>query len=97
MEAVGYTNTGHAGYRDAVEHVYAIFGYSHSEIDGLALEFRGVQPPRFSYTLDESPDTIDEYVAELWDMACRHSESTFSALWLFTTVWFMEIGNVNGF
>lgn len=78
MEAVGYANTGYAGYRDAVEHVYAIFGYSPSKIDGLVLEFRGVQPPRFSHALDGSPDTIDEYVAELRDMACRHSEPTFS-------------------
>lgn len=97
VEAIGYANTGYVGYRDAVEHVYAIFGYSPSEIDRSALEFRGVQPPRFSYALDGSPDTIEEYVGELWDLACRHSESTFSALWFFTTVWFMEIGNVNGF
>lgn len=96
-EAVGYANTGYAGYRDAVEHVYAIFGLSSCEIDQSALQFRGVQPPRFSYALDGSPDTIDEYVAELWDLARRYSESTFSALWFFTTVWFMEIGNVNGF
>lgn len=48
---------GYVGYRYAVKHVYAIFGYSSSEIDQLALEFRGVQQqPRFSCALDGSPD-----------------------------------------
>lgn len=82
------------GYREAVEHVYAIFEI---EVDQSALDFSKAEPPRYSSALSKSPDSIDQYVSEVWDMSCEHSESTFTALYYFTTVWFMEVGNVNGF
>lgn len=85
---------GFEGYKEAVEYVYAIFD---AEIDVLALEFGGTTPPRYSAALSKAPSTIDEYVADLWDISCEHSESLFTALYMFTTIWFMELGNVNGF
>ena len=39
----------------------------------------------------------DEYVADLWDVSCEHSQSLFTALYMFTTIWFMELGIVKGF
>ena len=85
---------GFSGYKEAVQYVYAIFD---AEVDRSALSFDGTEPPKHSTALSKSPSSIDEYVAELWDLSCQHNESTFTALYFFTTVWFMELGNVNGF
>ncbi|MCJ1366036.1 hypothetical protein MMC16_005161 [Acarospora aff. strigata] len=93
IRTVGFT-PGFDGYKEAVEYVYAIFD---TEVDPLALSFEGTSPPSYSAALSKEPSNIDEYVAELWDASCRHSESLFTALYFFTTVWFMELGNVNGF
>ena len=92
-KAVGFRG-GLAGYKEAVEHVYAMFD---SEVDESALNFGGTEPPAYSTALSKRPVSIEEYVAELWDMSCQHTESTFTALYFFTTVWFMELGNVGGF
>lgn len=85
---------GYSGYKEAVEHVYAIFD---TAIEAPALEFSSTAPPSYSAALSSSPSSIDEYVAQLWDLSIQHTESTFSALYFFTTVWYMELGNVNGF
>jgi len=92
-KTVGF-RAGFEGYKEAVEYVYAIFDI---EVDESALNFKGTSPPSYSITLSKKPSSIDEYVAELWDASCQHSESLFTALYMFTTVWFMELGNVNGF
>lgn len=84
---------GLAGYREAARYVYAIFALP---VDASALHF-DVAPPVFSAALGKAPPDIEAYVAELWDLSMRHCEGTFSALWFFATVWFMEMGNVNGF
>ncbi|KAJ2906358.1 hypothetical protein MKZ38_002074 [Zalerion maritima] len=89
---IGYL-PGIEGYKEAVEHVYSIFDIP---VERAAVEFT-VQPPAHSFALKKAPAGIEEYVGDLWDLATHHSESTFSALYFFTTVWFMEMGNVNGF
>ncbi|KAK3361498.1 hypothetical protein B0T24DRAFT_641712 [Lasiosphaeria ovina] len=89
---------GFDGYAEAVRHVYAMFGYNTEQNDAAeALDFTGTHPPAFSFALKKAPASIDEYVTELWDLSTRNTESTFSALYFFTTVWFMELGNVGGF
>ncbi len=67
------------------------------EVDPSALDFEGTSPPKYSSALLRSLDSTDEYVAELWETSCKHSESLFTALYFFTTVWFVEMGNINGF
>jgi len=89
---VGY-RPGLEGYREAATYVYAIFDIP---VEEEALNFSH-PPPAFSIALGKSPTSIDEYVSELWNLSKEHCESTFSALYFFTTVWFMELGNVNGF
>ena len=91
---VGFFRTGIDGYKEAVDHVYAMFNI---EADERAIDFSTVEVPKYSSALSMSPDSIDQYVSELWDLSCKHSESTFTALYYFTTIWFMEVGNVNGF
>ncbi|KAK4206172.1 hypothetical protein QBC37DRAFT_357225 [Rhypophila decipiens] len=99
-ETVGYGRPGLEGYREAVEHVYAMFGLP---VDRAAVEFgdSDLLPPKSSFALStggSSPaKTIEEYVGQLWDLSTKHSESTFSALYFFTTVWAMEVGNIGGF
>ncbi|KAJ9161022.1 hypothetical protein NKR19_g2725 [Coniochaeta hoffmannii] len=94
-DTVGYGRPGLEGYRQAVEHVYAMFDLP---VDRAAVVFdEATTPPSFSFALSGEPASIDEYAGQLWDLSCRHSESTFSALYFFTTVWAFEVGNVNGF
>ena len=93
VPTVGFAG-GFEGYRAAVEHVYAIFNL---EVDPLAVMFDGTDPPRYSAALSRTPSDINDYVTSLWDTSCEHTESTFSALYFFCTVWFMEIGSANGF
>ncbi|EXJ96337.1 hypothetical protein A1O1_01463 [Capronia coronata CBS 617.96] len=85
---------GMAGYKEAVQHIYAIFDMA---VEDHAMQFSSTPPPPYSYALHSSPSTIEEYVSQLWDVSTQNSESTFSALYFFTTVWFMELGNLNGF
>jgi len=70
------------GYCEAVTYIYNIFD---EPFDTSALRFE-VLPPKFSPALSKSPATIDEYVADLWDASCENSESTFTALFIFTLV-----------
>ena len=85
---------GFEGYKEAVEYIYVLFD---AEVDPLALEFGGTDPPRRSAALSKAPSTIEEYVADLWNVSGKHSESLFTALYMFTTICFIELGNVNGF
>lgn len=81
-KTVGF-RAGFEGYKEAVEYVYAIFDI---EVDESALNFKGTSPPGYSITLSKKPSSIDEYVAELWDASCQHSESLFTALYMFTSL-----------
>jgi hypothetical protein len=92
-KVVGF-KSGFEGYKEAVEYIYATFN---TEVDQSALKFEGTSSPSYSTALSKKPSSIDEYVAELWDASCAHSESLFTALYIFTTVWFIELGNINGF
>ena len=85
---------GYEGYKEAVKHIYAIFN---TQVDDLALDFSSTRPPTYSSVLGLSIPDIDDYVSKLWDLSTEHSESTFTALYFFTTCWFIELGNVNGF
>lgn len=91
-ECVGY-KPGMDGYREAVEYVYRLLD---EPLDQASIQFQ-CDPPKYSSALSKSPVSIDEYVTELWDVSCKHSESTFTALYMFTLVWFMEVGACNGF
>ncbi len=84
---------GMSGYRDAVQYIYRLFD---EPLDENALRFT-VPPPKYSCTLGYSPSSIEEYVDGLWTVCCQHSESTFTALYMFTLVWSIEEGNCNGF
>lgn len=89
---IGY-KAGYEGYREAVEYVYSLFN---EPLDHSAVSF-GCAPPLFSQALSKTPASINDYVADLWDISCLHSESTFTALYMFTLVWSIELGNCNGF
>jgi hypothetical protein len=92
VRTVGY-RPGLDGYREAAKYVYSMFDIP---VEEEALNFHH-PPPAFSTALAKSPASIDEYASDLWDLSTEHCESTFSGLYFFTTVWFMELGNVNGF
>ncbi|KAI0454235.1 hypothetical protein F5B21DRAFT_245692 [Xylaria acuta] len=89
---IGYL-PGLEGYREAATYVYSVFDIP---VEEEALNFSH-PPPSFSVALGKSPVSIDEYASELWELSKEHCESTFTALYFFTTVWFMELGNVDGF
>ncbi|KAI0466079.1 hypothetical protein F4859DRAFT_337165 [Xylaria cf. heliscus] len=89
---VGYL-PGLEGYREAASYVYSIFGIP---VEEEALNFSH-PPPSFSIALGKTPVSVEEYTSELWELSKKHCESTFTALYFFTTVWFMELGNVDGF
>lgn len=84
---------GKDGYQAAVHWVYSLFSLP---ADPSALNPSGT-PPLETRVLPTPPGSIDEYVAALWDFSVRHGESTVSALYIFTTIWFIEMGNVGGF
>ncbi len=93
ITTVGFTG-GFEGYKEAVEYVYAIFDI---EVDPSALNFEGTSPPKYSSAFSKSPDSTDEHVAELCETSCKHSDSLFTALYSFMTLWFVQMGNINGF
>lgn len=92
-EAIGFA-PGLKGFNQAVKHIYAIFD---EEVDASTSDFAETSPPAYSIALSKSPSSAQEYVAVLWDLSCAHSESTFTAMYFFSLVWSMEMGNVNGF
>ena len=89
---IGYRR-GLPGYQEAVRHVYAIFG---EPVDYAALSPSLGELP-CSAALGRQPDSTEDYVASLWTLCLEHSESTFSALYMFCCVWFIEVGNSGGF
>ena len=92
-DTVGFKQ-GLVGYREAVRHVCSMF---EEEVDESAINPQIGDPPAYSHALSKRPESLAEYAASLWDVSCHHSESTFTALYFFTLVWSMELGNVHGF
>ena len=90
--AVGYRE-GTAGYQDAVRYVYGLFNET---IDTSALE-PPTLPSHMSFALGRQTESTEDYVGSLWTLCLQHSESTFSAMYMFCCVWFIEVGNVGGF
>jgi hypothetical protein len=41
-------------------------------------------------------DTLQNYVSDLWNLCWKTDPSTFGALYLFTTVWYIDVGNDHG-
>lgn len=92
VHTIGYSE-GLSGYQEAVRHCYALFNET---LDPVALE--PPQIPLFrSSVLGRQPRSTDDYVGSLWTLCLEHSESTFSTLYMFCCVWFIEVGNVGGF
>ena len=89
---VGYED-GFAGYQEAVRHIYALFNET---MDPEALHPPEIPLPA-SHALGYRPSTTEEYVGSLWTLSLEHSESTFSALYMFCCIWFIEVGNLGGF
>jgi hypothetical protein len=96
-DSVGF-QAGVEGYRCAVREVYSILG--ESVVDSSALDpFKGnLEPPKESKALGgvRCAD-MEEYVTQLWNLCILHGESTFTALYTFSFIWFTEMGNVGGF
>lgn len=92
-KTVGFT-PGVEGYREAVQYIYNLFN---EPLDESAVGFGPGNYPTFSPALSKAPTSTIEYVGDLWDVCLEHTESTFTALYMFTTVWFIEVGNTNGF
>jgi hypothetical protein len=77
------------GYQEAVRYVYKLLG---EKADGNALNPTS-ECPTSSVVLDPCPANIEEYVAQLWRLCFETQESTFAALFAFTTYWQADIGN----
>ena len=77
------------GYRDVVRYVYKLFG---QQVDMNALNPTS-DPPKTSVILDPCPDTIEDYFAQLWTYCFQKEESTFAALFAFTSFRAADIGN----
>ena len=84
---------GIAGYQEAVRYVYRLFN---ENADAAALEPPPMQS-HVSIALGRRTASTEDYVGSLWTLCLQHSESTFSALYMFCTIWFIEVGNVGGF
>ncbi|KAF2153786.1 hypothetical protein K461DRAFT_116058 [Myriangium duriaei CBS 260.36] len=91
--AIGFA-PGMQGFLEAARHIHLIFG---EDLDGQPLSFEGLSPPKTSSAISGRYIDIDSYVAELWNTSCSYSESTFTAMYWFSLVWSMEMGNVAGF
>ena len=92
IPTIGYRD-GLVGYQEAVRYTYALFDQS---VDSAALE-PPPMPSHFSFALRRRTESTEDYVAALWNVCLEHSESTFSAMYMFCCVWFIEVGNVGGF
>ncbi|PVF96235.1 hypothetical protein CPB86DRAFT_787122 [Serendipita vermifera] len=96
-DTVGFQQ-GLEGYREAVREVYAIFGQETVE-DSALNPFKGdLQPPEESKALGGIKcANMEDYVTQLWNLCVQHGETTFTALYSFSCIWFTEMGNVGGF
>ena len=92
ISTIGY-QSGIEGYQEAVRYIYALFD---QPIDQTALE-PPPMPSHYSFALGRDIESTEDYVASLWTVCLGNSESTFSALYMFCCVWFMEVGNIGGF
>ena len=50
-----------------------------------------------SFALGQLTESTEDYVGGLWTLCSQHFESTFSAMYMFCYVRFIEVGNVGGF
>lgn len=91
---VGFARPGKEGYQDAIRFVYKIFGFDNAEPS--ALEPEG-PPPKLSQAINFAARDVDDYVGRLWDLCCSAESTMFGALYLWTGVWYMEMGNTKGF
>jgi len=82
------------GYQEAVRYIYSLFD---EPVDSNALVPTS-KPPISSEVMSVCPETIEGYVAALWDHCILTQESTFAALYAFCYFWMLDIGNdsVNG-
>ena len=92
MPTIGY-HDGMKGYQEAVRYVYDLFN---QPMDISALE-PPPMPPHISSALGRRVMSTEDYVSSLWTLCLEYSESTFSALYMFSCIWFIEVGNVGGF
>lgn len=92
LPTVGFRE-GLDGYREAVRFVYALMNMP---VDPSALE-PVPMPTHYSTALGRDTKSTEDYAGSLWTLCLQHSESTFSALYMFCCIWFIEIGNVCGF
>ena len=92
IPTIGYVD-GIAGYQEAVRYVYDLFN---QPMDPSALE-PPPMPPHISSALGRRVTSTEDYASSLWTLCLEHSESTFSALFMFCCIWFIEVGNVGGF
>jgi len=93
IHTIGFSG-GLAGYHEAVRYVYSLLG--EKDIDATALHPGGT-PPLRSCVLSSIPLSIEEYAARLWDVCIDDAESTFVALYMFTNIWSMDVGHIQGF
>lgn len=89
---IGY-QAGIQGYQEAVRYVYALFN---EPLDDTAVN-PPPMAPHDSVALGRRTTSTEDYVSSLWTLCLDHSESTFSALYMFCCVRFIEVGNVGGF
>ena len=92
VPTIGY-HDGIRGYQEAVRYVYALFN---EPMDSSALE-PPAMPTHMSMALGRRVTSTEDYVSSVWTACLRNSESTFSALYMFCCIWFIEVGNVGGF
>jgi hypothetical protein len=77
------------GYQEAVRHLYSLFN---EPIDSSALLPTSAPPKKCELFL-VCPDSIEGYVAALWDHCIVSEESTIAALYAFTMFSDFDIGN----
>ena len=92
LPTVGFKE-GLEGYQEAVRFVY---GLINMPMDPSAFA-PPPMPTHYSIALGRNTKSTEDYVGSLWTLCLEHSESTFSALYMFCCVWFIEVGNVGGF
>ena len=84
---------GITGYQQAVRYIYELFA---EMLDPAALSPQ-LTLLHHSVALGRRIESSEDYVGSLWNICLEHSESTFSTLYMFCCIWFIEVGNVAGF
>ncbi|KAH0562433.1 hypothetical protein GP486_002872 [Trichoglossum hirsutum] len=106
------------GFKDAVKHVYDIFGEDYDDFHMLEdkllpsdikygifkqdTQAEHLIIPKDSDTeepeyLSGEPHNVEEYIGLLWTRCWATNTSTFGALALFATIWYMDMGNSHHF